>query len=1178
MKHEDGTTFDPGSLFSRHGALTEELGRYKNNWRRVSRDIGLALCFAILVGSVLRAQTTTGSVVGVVTDATNAVISSAPVSLTNTQTADRRTANSDANGAYQFLNVPPGEYRLEVEKTGFKRFVRDRILVTVQGTVRVEAQLLVGDTTDAITVTAETPLVDTQSAAVSSVVEGRSVDELPLNGRNTMNLLATVAGVVPQGSSAGSTGGNQAGGQFTNDFGWGNIQIGGGMAGQSTEYLDGVTLNSPWSNTIGIVPTQDSIQEFRVVSNAVSADFGALMGGAVNLTTRAGTNSFHGTLYEYFRNKVLNANYFFNNRGGLPRPPFVQNQFGAAVGGPIKRDKTFFFGSWEDFKLRQAIPLLTTVPTLAMRNGDFSGLPTIYNPFTNPRTPFMNNMIPTSMFNQTAKALLPFWALPNTSGAGGNYDANGPTGSSQYEYVARIDHIISDKQRLFGRYSYWNGNTESYNPFFNTTGTSATIYHTHQVTAGDTYTFSPTLVGDFRASYMRTVYSLLPASTGKADLAQYGPAWSTLASQVTYQENPVPAVSGYYGFGNMDTHNLAIGNQYILAGSITKIMGHHTLKMGGEARRSEFYFAQLTNASGSFAFNNGFTSANGTTSSPTGNGFASFLLGTPASGSIGTLERPGVVNDYRALYINDTYQVSRRLTVTLGLRWELPGMYSEKKDRLTELLPNAADPLAQKTGLNLKGQLALVNSPAYPDRHVLTARYTELDPRLGAAWQAGRGIVVRAGYGIMHESLNGVFGATSPITVATTAMVTSLNGGLTPANVLSNPFPNGIIQPPGRSPSFLGTVEGAALTGPVPNQPLPNIQQWNFGVEKEVASGLLLDITYAGSKGTYLPIASQNINQLPNQYDSMGTALLATTSNPFAGLLPATSVLNAPTIAVGQLLRPYPQYTSVTIVPPDIGNSVYHSLQAKIVKRFRTGGTLFANYTWSKNISDADTTFGFLESNAVGSIQDYYNLPGSRSLTSFDVAHRVVVSYVEDLPFGHGQKWLGNVTGLTEKLVSGWRVTGITTFQGGFPLPLTAQATTLQTTFGAGTTRPNVLAGCDKTISGSAQSRLREWFNVSCFSQPGAFAFGSQSRTDPNLRTAGIANYDFSVVKRTQITERVGLDFNVEFFNIFNRVQFSPPGESYNQSTINTALNLFGVVTAQQNQPRLVQLAMRLSF
>ena len=1132
-------------------------------------------------GSALRAQTTTGSVVGVVTDATNATISSAAVSLTNTETSDKRTADTDSNGAYQFPILPPGNYRLEVEKAGFKRFVRDRVQVTVQGALRVDASLAVGDTADAVTVSAETPLVDTQSAAVSSVVEGRTVDELPLNGRNTMNLLATVAGVVPQGSSAGSTGGNQAGGQFTNNFGWGNIQIGGGMAGQSTYYLDGVTLNSPWSNTIGIVPTQDSVQEFRVVSNSVSPDFGAFMGGAVNITTRTGTNALHGTLYEYFRNKVLNANYFFNNRGGLPRPPFIQNQYGASVGGPVKRDKTFFFFSWEGFKLRQAIPLLTTVPTLAMRNGDFTGLPTIYNPFTNPRTPFLNNKIPAQFLDPTAQQLLRLWALPNVTAAGGNYNANGPTGSSQNEYVTRVDHTLSDKQRIFGRYSYWNGNTDSYNPFFNESGTSSTLYHAHQAVAGDTYSFSPTLLGDFRASYMRTLYSLQPPQGfGRANLSQYGPAWTTLANQVTYQENPVPAVSGLYAFGNMDTHNLAISNQYVLAGSVTKSMSRHTLKMGGEARRAEFYFAQLTNASGNFAFNNAFTSANGTTSSPTGNGFASFLLGTPASGTLGTAKRSGIVNGYRALYINDTYQVSRRLTVTLGLRWELPGMYSEKKDRLTALLLNAPDPLSQQTGLNLRGQLALVNSPTYQDRQILTARYREFEPRVGVAWQAGKGFVIRTGYAISHQALNGVFGASSPITVASTAMVTSLNGGLTPANTLSNPFPNGIIQPPGRDPAFLSTVEGNALSGPVAAQPLPYIQQWNFGIQRELTGGLLLDVSYAGAKGTHLPRGTENIDQLPNQYDSMGAALLAPNpgGNPFAGKLPTTSALNGATIPVGQLLRPYPQFTSVTIVPPDIGNSSYNSLQAKIVKRFRTGGTLLGTYTWSKNISDSDTTFGFLESNGVGSIQDFYTPRASRSLTSFDVPHRVTVSYVQDLPIGQGQKWFGNAKGLTGKLISGWRLNGITTFQSGFPLPLIAQATTLQTTFGAGTTRPNVAAGCNKTIDGSAQSRLSEWFNVTCFSQPGAFAFGSESRTDPNLRAAGIANYDFSVVKRTKISERVSMDFNAEFFNIFNRVQFAPPGEQFNPSTINTALNVFGVVTAQQNQPRLVQLALRLTF
>ena len=453
--------------------------------QRMSHGIRLAFCFAMFglslwSGSALSAQTTTGSVVGVVTDATSASVASATVTLVNTDTSEKKTAQTDSNGAYQFLNLLPGNYRVEVEKSGFKRFVRNGLQVTVQGAVRVDIPLPVGDVTESIDISTDSPLIDTQSASVSAVVEGRTVNELPLNGRNTMNLLSTVAGVIPQGSSQGATGGNQAGGQFTNDFGWGNIQIGGGMAGQSAFFLDGVTLNGPWSNTIGIVPTQDSVQEFRVVSNSVSPDFGALMGGAVNITTKAGTNQFHGTLYEYLRNTVLNANFFFNNRTGQPRPPVKQNQYGAAIGGPILHDKTFFFFSWEGFSIRQAIPLLTTVPTAAMKAGDFTGLALLYDPLTtcgqfgNPacstdstgkaiitRKTFASqnatgaNVIPANRIDPTAKALLNLYAAPNLPGTGSNYAANGPTGSNQNEYVGRIDHSLSAKQRLFGRYSYW---------------------------------------------------------------------------------------------------------------------------------------------------------------------------------------------------------------------------------------------------------------------------------------------------------------------------------------------------------------------------------------------------------------------------------------------------------------------------------------------------------------------------------------------------------------------------------------------------------------------------------------------------------------------------------------------------------------------------------------------------
>ena len=1137
-----------------------------------------------------------GSVVGTVADGSGAAIPDAAVTLTNIGTSDHYTATTNSQGNYEFVSVIPGQYSISIEKTGFKHFNRESFRVHVESALRVDATMQVGDVSQTIEVSGQAPLLETQTSTLSQVVEGRQVEDTPLNGRNPLNLLNLIPGVIGLGASTGAAGGNQLGGQFTNNFGWGNLQIGGGLAGQNSVYLDGSPLNAAFANSIGIIPTQDSVQEFRALTNNVSPEFGGFTGGVVSMSTKSGTNDFHGTLYEYLRNKLLNANFFFNNRTNTPRPSFEQNQYGAALGGPVVRNKAFFFFSWEGFDVLTGTPILTTVPTLAERPdvntthyADFSGLPTIYDPYTNPRTPFPGNIIPANRIDPAALALLKLYALPNTSQPGGNFAANADTGTNQNEYAARVDYTLSERQRIFGRYSYWNGKTQSYNPFQNASGLSATIYNTDAIVLGDTLSMTPKTVGDFRLSYLRSNYSLLPPSTGKADLAQYGAAWSTLASQLTYQENPEPIVAGFYSFSNMDTHNLGITNNYALSGSITKISGRHMIKFGGEVRRLEFYFGQLTNSSGNFNFDNGFTSESGTTSDPTGYSLASYMLGTPSSATLGTLTRTSAVMYYDGFYVNDTFQMSRKLTLNLGLRWEIPGAFTDKHDRATELLPFAVDPLSQSTGLPLKGQLVLVNSPQYPSRDITKNHFLLFEPRVGMAYQVQPGTVIRLGYGLSHEYLPGLGGVGtgtplpggSPINTASTSMVTSLNGGLTPANVLSNPFPNGVIEPAGRNAAALAALEGTSITGPVADTPLPYVQQWNLDIQQELPGAMLFDLAYAGSKGTHLPrggLSNTALDQLPDQYDSTGPALLAQVSNPFAGRVAPSSVLNASTVAAGQLLRPYPQFTGVFAGPPDIGDSTYSALQSKLVERFHGGGTLLTSFTWAKMLSDSDTASGFLETNGVGAVQDAYNPRGERSLTSFDVAYSLVVSYVLDLPFGNGQKWLGHLHGPANGLISGWQVNGITTFQGGFPLPLTAQASVLETTFGAGTTRPNVVAGCDKFTQGSAVSRLNDWFNTACFSQPGAYSFGNESRTDPNLRTDGIKNFDFATQKTTAITERVSLEFNAEFFNIFNRVQFQPPGEQYNAGTINTPQNLFGVITGQQNQPRLAQFALRIRF
>lgn len=1131
------------------------------------------------------AQTSFGSIVGTVTDPSSASIPGATVTLTNMGTSERRTANTDASGNFSFVNLIPGDYRIEVQNAGFKRYNREPIRIEVESAVRVNAALQVGDVAEVMTVSDQAPLLQTQSGTIGKVVEGRTVQDTPLNGRNVLNLIALAPGVVPQGSTSGSPLGNQAGGTYTNNTGWGNYQIGGGMANQSAFYLDGAPLNTVNANSPGIVPVQDAIQEFRVDSNSVSPEFGRFSGGVVNMVIKSGTNQFHGSAYEYLRNRVLNANDFFNNRSGVPRNSFTQNQYGITAGGPIIKDKFFFFASWENFALRNGRPTLTTVPTAAMRAGNFAGLPTIYDPYTtcgltgvNPcangqptRQPFPNNVIPASRLDQTALTLMNVWGAPNLPGNVNNFAGNTNLGGNQKQVNARGDYSLGDKQRLFGRYTYWDGTSLPSDPFHKNFGGLTTLYGANSGVFGDTYTLNPTTVLDIRASYLRALHAFLPLQTG-TNLAQYGPAWAALASQVSIPEAPLPAVTGFAGFSGVYINS--VSNGYALSGSATKILGRHSLKFGGEARRWDWAFVQSNTAAGSFTFNNLFTASNPLSPGNTGYAFASYLLGTPASGSVAGAARTFQQLYYQGYYLADSYRVTNKLTLNFGVRLDVIGSFSERYDRIVAFDPTATDPVGQRTGLNLKGQLELVNSPAYPSRNQLGSAKLAPAPRLGYAWSLNDKTVVRGGYGlswVSPEQINySLAPFQSPVNAATTTMVTSVNGGLTPLNTLSNPFPNGLLQPLGHNTALLSNFEGQSFNAPIPGPRYPYIQQWNTEVQRQLPIGVIFDIAYAGSKATHLAYSVIQINQLPNQYLSLGSALLATVANPFYGVLPASAgTLGLATVTRGQLLRPYPQYLNIGNSAPDLGNSTYHSLQMRVEKRLASGGTITGSYTWAKLLSDTDTLSSWLEAgHSVGGVQDNTNLRLEKSLASFNAAQRLVVSYVYDLPFGKGKHFLGGIHGIEDKLLSGWALNGVTTLQSGLPLAFTT-ASNLTNSLGGGS-RPNVISP-NVGVSGSAQSRINGWFNVQAFQQPAAFTFGSESRTDPVLRAAGIANWDFSIVKRTTITERLKLDFRTEFINLFNRVQFADPNTSFGNPS-------FGLVTSVLNQPRLVQFGLRLGF
>jgi hypothetical protein len=421
----------------------------------------------------------------------------------------------------------------------------------------------------------------------------------------------------------------------------------------------------------------------------------------------------------------------------------------------------------------------------------------------------------------------------------------------------------------------------------------------------------------------------------------------------------------------------------------------------------------------------------------------------------------------------------------------------------------------------------------------------------------------------------------SPVNQAPTLWVATLDGSQMAASTLDNPFPNGINQPPYRDPSYESSLLGRQVGSPLPTDPAGYVAQWNFGIERELGEGAMMGVAYLGSRGIHLPGGFRNgylgtsLDQIPDQYLSLGSQLLQQVANPFYGIV-QTGALSARTVPYGQLLVPYPQYNGVFSTTVAAYDSNYHSLQLKFQKRFRSSGNLLVSYAWAKTLGTSDNQSVFAE-NCCGTtailatVQDFNDIRNSRSLLTFEVANRLAVNYVLDLPVGTGKRILGGVKGPVGRMVSGWGIDGIVTMQSGFPLPMQAQQNAINTQFYGGDTRPNVAADCDKSISGRAQDRLTKWFNTACFSQPSQFAFGNESRTDPNLRSHGIANGDVALFKNTSLTEQVKLQFRAEVFNVTNRVQFGPPG-----TTLGTAQ--FGVVAAQRNNPRLIQLSLRLTF
>ena len=1138
-------------------------------------------------GVTARAQQFTGTLQGTVQDSTGAVVSGAEVSVTNQATNVTINTTTGSNGHYTVPQLPPGVYRVTVKKSGFKTATVADIKIDVQQIRAADVTLEVGQTTETVSVSASgTSAIETTSSTVAQSIENKRVVDLPLNGRNPFSLATLSPGVIPApGSSPFISGGRNATSEVTID-GISNVN-----AENNVSILD-----------LNYTPSVDAVQEFSVQTNSVSAEFGRLGGGVINLVTKNGTNDLHWTLFEFHRNSALDATNFFTNRSGGKKGSFRRNQFGGNVGGPIVKNKTFFFVNYEGNWQGTASPSTFTVPLPEWRQGNFSNLKNsagqpiiIYDPLTtkpdpnNPgrftRDPFTNNIIPANRINPIAAKVMSYWPLPNTTPSNvntqqNNFFATGTNISKSNRIDSRVDHNFTSNWRTFARFSIqFKDRSDPFNHYGNfatPNNAGPTVNTAKSVAVDNLYTVNPTLFVNVRYGLNRKTNVRTPFSTG-FDFTQLGfsPAIKAVADALEF---PRFDVNGLSSLGQETFNDLGIfETTHAFNANVTKTYARHTLKMGMDYRKLMIDFLQLGQPSGQYSFNQSWTQRDPNQGSSTaGFGLASLLIGVPSSGNISHDPTPASASPYWAWYFEDNWKVTPKFTVTLGLRYDLDIPRAERFDRYSVFDFSATSPIADRVPANefftkaaLRGAIRFVDAD---NRHQVPTDKNNWGPRIGFAYNFASHTVVRAAYGIYYAPSGfqaaGHTGSSGMIGFRTSSnMVVSLDGR-TPIAFLDNPFPNGFNLPTGKS---LGAATNIGLgigEGVIPDPGTPYIQQWNLNVQRELPGKILFEVAYIGSKGTRLLNGESGLtqSQLPASFLSLGTKLQDQVPNPFFGIITnPSSSLRFATASRGQLLRPYPQYTGINAFRVPYGFSIYHGGTLKADKRFSNGLSFLAAYTWSKLIDDVSTTVSFLGQSSAR--QDAYNRAAERAIGSQDIAHRFVSSFVYDLPFGHGKRFGKDWHPVANWVIGGWQFNGIATFQSGVPIIINQGANTV------GLFNPSqrpTWNGSDANLEGSKADKLAQWFNRAAFSLTPAFTFGNTPRVMPNLRMDGEKNFDLSLFKNNYFHEgKWNVQFRAEFFNAFNRVRFAGPNGTVDNSA-------FGTVSGQGNGPRQIQFALKL--
>jgi outer membrane receptor protein involved in Fe transport len=1119
----------------------------------------------------LMAQSITSSLIGTVTDSSGAVVPNATIIATNVATNARGQAKTDSYGNYLLLQLSPGSYTVEVSAQGFKRNLHSAIVLELQQQAQLDVKLEIGQVSDTVTVSADASALETTTSTIGQVVNNRAIMNLPLNTRNVYSLIYLTPGV------SGSIG---------NDYNSLTYSINGTRVSSSGGFMENMVDGVPGGHPtvqgytgVAVFPSVDAIAEFKVDTQNYSAEFGRSLGNVVNLIYKSGTNLWHGSAYEFLRNSYLDANTFFSNAKGVPLSSLKRSQFGGVVNGPIRKNKTFFMFALEDLRQSSFSSTTTTVPTAPQRQGDFSQtlasngkLIQVFNPFStraNPaggymRDPFPGNVVPTSMINPVSANVEKYYPLSNTTGTAvtnaNNYYQTGSATNNIDNWDLRVDHNLTDTQKFFARYS--NRTNES---------VPATLWPTSQAigeglitqkdymrnaVAAYTNTLSPTTVFDARLGFARTLFLYQNGGLGFAPSSLGFPKAMDTADLALF---PTIAASGYATLGATDNRHNAFMTYSALT-SLTKVVGSHNIKIGWDFRLLRVNDHESSSGSGNFSFGTNFTQGPNpsTASSTAGNGLASLLLGTGTGSLTQNFKDDAAQSYYFAWFVQDDWRVSRKLTLNLGLRYDLDTPRTDRYNRMNYFDRTVPSPLASQVGIpNLQGGLVFVGVNGV-GRTQYDWELHKVAPRFGFAYQANNNTVIRGGWAVIYgPSPQEATGTVGPYGFRVQNTWVSSLDGITPYSAFSNPFPQGFQPPPGSTQGLL-TGTGGTIEGALPNTVTPYAIQWNLNIQRALPGNVTLQAGYVGNRGLQLQRNQEtgfDLDQVNPQYLSLGSHLNDLVANPFYGYV-NNGVLAASQVSRMQLLRPYPQFTNVYPIYSSGGVSNFESLQTRFGKRFSHGLQFEGSYTWSKVLD-----------NQCCSHQNSYDISQDWAVTNYDITHRFVVGYIYELPFGRGRHFGDHMPGAVNWVLGGWQINGITTIQSGTPLSISASNVA-----GIGTAAEWANSnGQSPVLRGDVHNRLNQYFNTSVFSQPAAFTLGNVSPYVSNLRTPYQNSSDLSCFKEFFPRDNIRVQFRAEFFNAFNRVQFSGPTTSVTSTS-------FGVISSQANSPRQLQFGLKILF